>query len=202
MVVSFLNVTDKIIKFRIKPYIQEAFLQFVIDVIVIVLVTVVFIIAKFPTIVCVTIDLSYLIVSLIFHYKVVIQAIIDKNKRDYVTEKICVKQFNEEYSFAGDRLGHSCIRFFYPKEMQAGKYELKIINENGEEKKLRAVMSFKRTLKFILFDKNQIEYLNVTYLKKSKIIINFDLVEDIDKFESKRKKEEIKKAINYINMSI
>ena len=186
--VMIMKVTEEIIKFRIQPYIQEAALQFIIDVIVVALVTVVFVIADFPVIACILVDLAYFIVATILHYKVLIQAIIDKNKRDYITEKISIKQFNEEYSFAGDRLGHSYIRVFYPKEMQVGKYKLKIINENGEEKKLRAVMSFKQTLKFIVFNKNQIEYLNVTYLKKSKIIICFDLVENIDKIPSKRKK--------------
>ncbi len=197
-----MKVTDKIVKFRIQPYIKEVSLQFLIDLIVIVLVTVLFVIAKFPAIACVLVDLLYFIFAVIFHYKTLIQAFLDKNKRDYVTEKISIKQFKEEYSFAGDRLGHSYIRIFYPKEMQVGKYKLKVINDRGEEKKLRAVMSFKRTLEFIVFDKNEIEYLNVTYLRKSKIIICFDLIEDIDKIPSKRKRVEIEKAINYINKAI
>lgn len=197
-----MKVTDEIVKFRIQPYIKEVSLQFIIDLIVIVLVTVVFVIAKFPAIACILVDLLYFTVAVIFHYKTLIQAISDKNKRDYVTEKISIKQFKEEYSFAGDRLGHSYIRIFYPKEMQVGKYKLKVINDKGEERKLRAVMSFKRTLRFIDFDKNEIEYLNVTYLRKSKIIICFDLIEDIDKIPSKRKRAEIEKAINYINKAI
>ena len=53
-----------------------------------------------------------------------------------------------------------------------------------------------------LTDKNEIEYLNVTYLRKSKIIICFDLIEDIDKIPNKRKRVEIEKAINYINKAI
>ncbi len=197
-----MKVTDRIIKFRIKPYVQETILQFIIDVFVLGLVTVIFVIAELPANACVLVDLLYLIFAVIFHYNTLIQAISDKKKRDYITEKISVKQFYKEYSFAGDRLGHSYIRFFYPKDMQVGKYVLKIINENGEEKKLRAVMSLKRTLKFIVFDKNEIEYLNVTYLRKSKIIICFDLIEDIDIIPSKRKRAEIEKAINYINNAI
>ena len=197
-----MKVTDKIVKFRIQPYKQEVSLQFIIDLIVSVLVTVVFVVADFPVVACVLFDILYFTVAVIFHYKTLIQAILDKSKRDFVTEKIRIKQFKEEYSFAGDRLGHSYIRIFYPKEMQVGKYKLKVINDKGEEKKLRAVMSFKRTLEFIVFDKNEIEYLNVTYLRKSKIIICFDLIEDIDKIPSKRKRAEIEKAINYINKAI
>lgn len=197
-----MKVTDKIVKFRIQPYIQEVSLQFIIDLIVSVLATVVFVVADFPVVACVLFDLLYFTVAVIFHYKTLIQAILDKSKRDFVTEKIRIKQFKEEYSFAGDRLGHSYIRIFYPKEMHIGKYKLKVINDKGEEKKLRAVMSFKRTLEFIVFDKNEIEYLNVTYLRKSKIIICFGLIEDIDKIPSKRKRAEIEKAINYINKAI
>ena len=197
-----MKVTDKIVKFRIQPYKQEVSLQFIIDLIVSVLVTVVFVVADFPVVACVLFDLLYFTVAVIFHYKTLIQAILDKSKRDFVTEKIRIKQFKEEYSFAGDRLGHSYIRIFYPKEMHVGKYKLKVINDKGEEKKLRAVMSFKRTLEFIVFDKNEIEYLNVTYLRKSKIIICFDLIEDIDKIPSKRKRAEIENAINYINKAI
>lgn len=197
-----MKVTDNVVNYRIGPYTQEATLQLLLDFIVVALVTVVFIIAGFPAIACILVDLLYLIIAVIFHYKTLIQAILDKNKRDYVTEKISIKQFSEEYSFAGDRLGHSYIRFFYPKKMQVGKYKLKVINDKGEEKKLRAVMSLKRTLKFIVFDKNEIEYLNVTYLRKSKIIICFDLIEDIDKIPSKRKRAEIDKAINCINNAI
>lgn len=197
-----MKVTDKIVKFRIQPYIQEVSLHFIIDLIVSVLATVVFVVADFPVVACVLFDLLYFTVAVIFHYKTLIQAILDKSKRDFVTEKIRIKQFKEEYSFEGDRLGHSHIRIFYPKEMHVGKYKLKVINDKGEEKKLRAVMSFKRTLEFIVFDKNEIEYLNVTYLRKSKIIICFDLIEDIDKIPSKRKRAEIEKAINYINKAI
>ena len=197
-----MKVTDKIVNYRIEPYIQEATLQFVLDLILVIFVTIVFVIAKFPAVACVLFDLLYFTVAVIFHYKTLIQAILNKNKRDFVTEKISIKQFKEEYSFAGDRLGHSYIRIFYPKEMHVGKYKLKVINDKGEEKKLRAVMSFKRTLRFIDFDKNEIEYLNVTYLRKSKIIICFDLIEDIDKIPSKRKRAEIEKAINYINKVI
>lgn len=197
-----MKVTDKIVNKRIEPYTQEATLQFVLDLIVIAFVTVLFVITELPVIACVLVDLLYLILAVIFHYKTLIQAISDKNKRDYITEKISVKQFNEEYSFAGDRLGHSYIRVFYPKEMQVGKYKLKVINDKGEEMKLRTVMSFKRKLKFIVFDKNEIEYLKVTYLRKSKIIICFNLIEDIDKIPSKRKKDETEKAINFINNAI
>ena len=123
-----MTVTDKLVNFRVKPYIQEASLQFIIDTIVIIFVTVVFVIADFPVIACVFVDLIYMIAVGILHYRVLVQAIIDKNKGDYVTDIISIKQIKEEYSFAGDRLGHSNIHLFYPKEIQVGKYKLCAIN--------------------------------------------------------------------------
>jgi len=164
--------------------------------------TTVLIFAKFPVIAYIAVNVVYLIFALIFHYRVIIQAIIDKCNCNCISETICIKMFKEEFSFAGDRLGHSNIHFFYPKEMQVGKYKLKVIGKNGELKQLRAVMSLRRLQEFSAFHKYEIEYFNVTYLKKSKVVVSFDLVEDVDKIVSKRKKEEIKKAIYNINMYI
>ena len=199
-----MKITDKIINYRIEPYKQEATIQIVLDLIIIIFMTILFIVLDFSVIAVVLINLAYFIIALFLHYRITIQALIDKKNNDIVTETICLeqKQFCEEYSFAGDRLGHSNIRFFYPKEMHVSKYKLKVITDKGEEKKLRSVMSFKRSFKFYVFHENEIKSLNVTYLRKSKIIICFDLIDDIDKIPSKRKRTEIEKAINYINKAI
>ena len=198
----FIKPNDKIVDFRINPYIQEATLQIALDIIVLVIVTAVLILASFPIIAWIAVDIAYFVIALIFHYRVVILALIDKQKCDYITEKISIKQFKEEYSFAGDRLGHSNIRFFYPKEMQVQRYKVKVISGSGEENKLRTVMSLSRMLKFAILDKQQIEYLNVTYLKRSKVIVAFDLAQDIENIASKRTKDKIKKSIHCINTSI
>ena len=200
--VIFIKPNDKIVDFRINPYIQEATLQIALDIIVLVIVTAVLILASFPIIAWIAVDIAYFVIALIFHYRVVILALIDKQKCDYITEKISIKQFKEEYSFAGDRLGHSNIRFFYPKEMQVQRYKVKVISGSGEENKLRTVMSLSRMLKFAILDKQQIEYLNVTYLKRSKVIVAFDLAQDIESIASKRTKDKIKKSIHCINTSI
>lgn len=195
-------VNEKAVSFRIKPYIQEATLQIILDILIMVIISTVLIFAKFPLIVCVAVVTGYFAIALVFHYRVVIQAIIDKRKEDYITETVSIKKFIVEYSFAGDRLGRSNLRFFYPKEMQVWKYKIKALNNHGEEKKLRSVMSFRRLLQFAILDKQKIEDLQVTYLKRSKILVRVDLVEEIDKNTSKRKKETIKKAIDFINRSI
>ena len=177
-------------------------MQIALDIIVLVIVTAVLILASFPIIAWIAVDIAYFVIALIFHYRVVILALIDKQKCDYITEKISIKQFKEEYSFAGDRLGHSNIRFFYPKEMQVQRYKVKVISGSGEENKLRTVMSLSRMLKFAILDKQQIEYLNVTYLKRSKVIVAFDLAQDTESIASKRTKDKIKKSIHCINTSI
>ncbi|MBQ8767780.1 MAG: hypothetical protein IJZ16_13370 [Clostridia bacterium] len=193
-------IKEKMVRFRIEPYIYEALLQMMLDLLVLAMVLVVLTLTNFPSLVCVVVAMGYLVVALVFHYKVAIQAIIDKHAQDYTTEIVSIKSFNDEYSFSGDRLGHSNIRFFYPKDMQVRKYKITTMSDNGKEKKLRSVISFKRLLKFMMLDKQQVEYLQVTYLKRSKILLHVDLVEETIRFTGKRKKV-IEKAIHYINMS-
>ncbi len=195
-------VNEKTVSFRIKPYIQEATLQIILDILIMIIISTVLTIAKFPLIVSIAVVIGYFAIALVLHYRVVIQAIIDKRKEDYITETVSIKKFIDEYSFAGDRLGRSNLRFFYPKEMQVWKYKIKVLNNYGQEKKLRSVMSFRRLLQFSILDKQQIEQLQVTCLKRSKILIRVDLVEEIDKNTSKRKREAIEKAIDFINRSI
>lgn len=47
-----------------------------------------------------------------------------------------------------------------------------------------------------------IKYRIEPYIKESIIQIIIDLIDDIDKIKSKRKKAEIEKAINFINNAI
>ena len=194
-------VKEKTIDFRINPYIQETSVQIVLDVLVLITVFVVLMLAKFSLLVCIAVAIGYFILALLFHYRVIIQALKDKKKQDYITEIVSVKGFKEEFSFIGDRLGHSYIRFFYPKDMRVCKYKIKVISDNGEEKKLRSVISSKRLLEFMMLDKQQIEILQVTYLKNSKILLHIDLVDEPVNFTGKSKKV-IEKAIHGINTSI
>ena len=197
-------VNKKTVSFRIKPYIQEATLQAVIDIFVMVLTASFLLIVKFPLVICIFVVTGYFAIALALHYRVLIQAFVDKHKGDFITETISVKRFSEEYSFAGDMLGNSYISIFYPKEMHVRKYRVKVVNNHGEEKKLRSVMSFRRLLQFAVLDKQQIEYLQIIYLKRSRILIWCNLIEETDKKLSRRKKDEkkTKKAIHFINMSI
>lgn len=195
-------VNEKTIRFRMKPYAQEATLQAGIDIFVMVFATSVMLVAKFPLIICISVVTGYFAIALALHYRVLIQAFVDKRKGDFITETVSVKRFAEEHSFAGDSLGHSYIGTFYPKEMQVQRYRITVVNDHGEEKKLRSVMSFRRLLQFAVLDKQQVEYLQIIYLKRSKILLWCNLIEETDRKLSRREKDAINKATNYINMSI
>lgn len=195
-------VNKKKVSFRIVPYFQEAILQIILDIFIIVTISIIFTLLKFPIISLIFISVSYFAIVLFFHYRVIILALIDKRKGDYITETVSIKKFVDEFSFAGDRLGNSKIRFFYPKEMQVRKYKLNTISNYNEKKNLRSVMSFRRLVQFMVLDKQQIEYIQVTYLKRSKILIQVDLIEELDKNISRKKQEQINKSIHFINKSI
>ena len=194
-------VNEKIISFRIKPYIQEATLQIIVDVLVTVLVSIVLLYVEFPLIVCIVVVACYYAMELVVYYRVVIQAIIDKRKGDYISEIVSIKKFTDEFSFAGNRTGNSYVHYFYPKEMRVGKHKIRVISNDGKEKKLRSVMSLGRLFKFIVLGRQQINQLQVIYLKRSKILISVDIPKDID-INTRRKRKEaniIDKAIRFIN---
>lgn len=196
-------VNEKTIHFRIKPYLEEAAVQLIIDIFIMAILSIVLIVVEIPWVICIIIVVSYLIFALNFHYRVVIQALLDKKNENFTTEIVSVKSFVEEYSFAGDRFGHSNIRFFYPTEMHVRKYKINLIDSQGEEKRIRSVMSFRRFIQFAILDRQQIRQLQVTYLKKSKILIQIDLIDEVNnKKISKRKRETIEKAIYFINTSV
>ncbi len=193
---------EKMIGLRIKPYVQEAILQMVLDVIITTLVLIFLNFVGFHNFISIAIVLAYFIFAFLLHYRIVLLALLDKKAQGICSEIVKIESFINEYSFAGDRFGHSNIRFFYAREMQVNKYKIKIIDSKGEVKKLRSVMSFKRSFKLATLDKYQIEYVMLTYLKKSSILIKVELAKELDKNISRKKREEIIKTINYINSTI
>ena len=157
---------------------------------------------NFSVLTCIIVDCVYLLVTIFLHYRAVIQALIDKHKRDIVTETLSIESFKEEYSFAGDRLGHSSVRFFYPKEMHVKRYKCKMSDADGIAKKLITVMSSNRMSKFSVLHRHNIVFFKITYLKRSRIIIGLELTAEADKTLNKREKTEIEKALRYINTAV
>ena len=191
-----------IVEYRVHPYIKEASIQLIIDILLIGLIVAVSLIAGFSAGICISVIVGYIIVALLLHYRIAIQALIDKRNEDYVTETVYIKEFSEEYSFIGDRTGHSYIHYFYPKDMDVQKYKIKVIDTNGEIKKIRSVMSFGRLFDFLALKNVGIENFNITYLKSSKIIVSVEIYGDIDNVLSKQKKKSRKKGINQIIKSV
>lgn len=191
------------IDYRIRPYVQEAMVQVLLDILVLSFLITVFVLAEFPPIIFIFAIALYLTAAFTLGYRVLIQAMIDKHKRDVVTETITIKQFKEEMTwFAADRTGTSYIRLFYPKNEMVGKKKITVIDEYGEKKKLRSVMSFKRVIDLMILGKFQIECLEVMYLRRSKILLFVNPVDEIDKKLPKKTRKGIEKALHYVNRSI
>ena len=194
---------DYAIGYRIQPYAQEAMIQVVIDVLIVLMLIVISVLAKFPLSICIPAVVLYITLAVTLGYRVLILAQIDRHKKDVVTEIVTIQQFKDEYTFfAADSFGYSYIRIFYPKDMHVKKYMVKVVNKNGEKKKLRSVMSFNRLLSFVCFNQHQIERLEVMYLRRSKILLFVNPVDEIDKKLPKKTRKGIEKAIHYINRSI
>ncbi len=195
-------VSKRIVELRLEPYIKEACMTIFLEAIVVSMVLLLLYFAKFPFIVYAVFVVGFIAVTLLLNYRVIIQALIDKRKEDYVTEIFTVKQFNDEFSFNGNRTGNSYIRYLYPKDLHVSKMKIKVINDRGEEKKIRAVISFRQLLNFVILDDHQIKHLKITYLRRSGILINVDSVDDINQIASKKKQRVIQKALHCINTPV
>gem|GEM_PF-3861731 len=178
---------------------HEAMLQSIIDILISILALILFIYISLPLIICITIAMVYWGIALMCFYKTVIQALIDRKKNDYIIETASIKMFEEEFSLAGSPTGHSYISSLYPKEWHVGKYRLTVINIQGDKKKIRTVMSFKRMLQFMMLEKQQIDNFQITYLKRSKILLCVSPECKIDKKTSNKKTKQIEKSFHFIN---
>ena len=195
-------VNKKLVSFRIDPYINEAISQILVDVLVIAYAGIVMALARFPVSICIFVITLYAVVALLLHYRVAIQATIDKHREEYITEIVKFDTIVDEFSFMGDRLGRSRIQSFYPKEMSVSKCKIKVIDDQGKKKKIRSVMSFRRILNFSMLSQQKVESLQVTYLKRSKILIYVDLVEAFDKKTGHKTIRKIENSVHFINVSI
>lgn len=191
------------VNFRLEPYFREATLQLMLDILILTLVSILLSLV-FPVTLYLGIDACYIIVHLSFYYRVVIQAVIDRRKEDYITEIVTINKITSEISLAGNRKGHSYIRHFYSKEKDVDKTKVVAINNDGNKVKLRTVISWDRRYKLIFLKNQQIDQLRVTYLKRSKILIYIDIPENIVIAQGSKKKNEkmIENAIRFLNKEV
>ena len=195
-----MKVDGRIINYRVGHFLQETGIVIFQDVLIMILIFTGCCWMDIPVIVAVVFSLFDIVINLIFYYKVIIQAIIDKDKLEYTTEILAIKEFNAEKTIACDRDRRSYVRFLFPKDMDVNRYKIRVINQSGEEKKLRTITSKRRISRFVdLKWDYQIECLKVTYLKRSKILIGVELVEELDKKTTRKQRNEIEKTIRAIN---
>lgn len=194
-------VNIEMVRFRIHPYAVETALQIVIDIIVILLVAITFAFVRLPIIANITVCALYLVIALFFHYRIIILAFIDSMKQDYVTDTVSIQSFDEEYSFSGNYLGKSHIHLFWPKDMNVQRYKISVLDNSDNKKNIRAVMSSYRKGKFSELYLQNIDCLELTYLRRSKILVNVDLPNEIV-VNNRKRKEKIDKTIRAINKTI
>lgn len=195
-----MRIPERMIEFRVKPYMQEASVQIMVDTLFVALILGTLYGIGCSLIVYLGVFLLYCAVTLTLHYRVAIQALIDKRKGDHITEILSIGQFRKELSFWNNRQGESYAHLFYSRDLEMSRYKIRAIDQHGEKKKLRSIMSSQRLSKLaILHDEKNLQ---VTYLRRSKILLRVELAVELDKKTSRKKRQPIEKAIRYINSSI
>lgn len=137
------------------------------------------------------------IISVFFNYWTALLALVDSAKGNTVKKSVRIIDFKTEGSWSG-WLWHSNIPRFYPENKMVDKFKLYFVDENGKKKFVRAILSIeKRKIIYKLFlDNPNNTYVDICYLKNSKILLSFDLPS-----ESKDDKD-LKEAICKLNKRI
>lgn len=122
------------------------------------------------------ITVLYFVLSAVLNYRIAFLSLIDSVKKNIVKKSVKIIDFKVESSWSG-RLWHSNVSLFYPKNKMVDKFKLYYIDENGERKFVRTILSIeKREMIYKLFLNNQNNiYVDISYLKNSKILLSFDL---------------------------
>jgi len=130
-----------------------------------------------------------------------ILALIDTKRCDYITEIVSIKLFREELLGFRVKEFFSLKRTWFDGNIQ--RYKVEVIDKNGKTKILRTMTSTRRAGSIQLLDHYyQIKDFKVIYLKRSKILITVDLAEELDKNISKKKRKPIERELSIIRNSI
>jgi len=139
----------------------------------------------------------YLVVAAMLHYRIAILEFLDVSKGDIVKQTVKIIDFKTENSWSG-WLGHSNISMFYPKDRMVDRFKIYFLNMTNEKNFIRLIMSLeKRKIIYHTFleDINS-KIIEICYLKRSKILLSFDLLSD-QKYD-----KNFEKAINQLNKII
>lgn len=139
----------------------------------------------------------YLAVAVMLHYRIAILEFLDVSRDDIVKQIVNIIDFKTENSWSG-WLGHSNISMFYSKDRMVDRFKIYFLNMTNEKNFIRLIMSLeKRKIIYHTFleDTNS-KSIEICYLKRSKILLSFDLLSD-QKYD-----KNIEKAINQLNKII
>jgi hypothetical protein len=200
------NINHKIKK-AVSPYIKESKVSFIIAIAVLILVFAVCLFALEDKIEALLLSLCivvvFLLIDYLLNYQLGINAFIDAKKMNIITRKVELVDIKRELQFSGRY--ESLISKFYSRDMHISRYL--IICKDAEDNicKFRTTMSLERYSNFykLLKMKGQIDKFNITYLKRSKIIIWMELTGELTSKElSKKQIEEINGFLKTINSRI
>lgn len=105
----------------------------------------------------------YVICDCVLNYRLVILALIERKKNEWICEEIEVVRIKDEWVWSG-YLWKSRLSKLYPKEMHVGRYKLECKNKEGKKINLRSVMSGK---------KYQILNDRIFYSRSTKCLVSF-----------------------------
>lgn len=187
--------------FRVRPYIQEAVLVGGFHILIVVLLLIGLAHGDISISWRFAICGIYFIALLSTQYRMLILALIDMKRCDYITEIAGIKLFKEELLGVRVKEFFSLKRTWFDENIQ--RYKVEVIDKNGKKKILRTITSTKRAGCIQSLDHYyQIKDFKITYLKRSKILIAVDLAEELDKNISKKEKKTIEKELRIIRNSI
>jgi hypothetical protein len=119
----------------------------------------------------------YLILAIFLHYNIGILQLIDIKKGDVIKCSGKIYDYKTESSLSG-HLGHSNVRWFFPKEMGVDRYKLRYVDEDGKKHFVRLIMSFEKRMivSHGFLDNKAVDYVEIQYLKRSKVLISLKAI--------------------------
>ena len=199
-----MRVSKEDIYFRTEPYLKEAGAHLGFDIFAWILVNGVCIWAQFPVLWILGLNAVYLLIDLLFVYRLIFKILKDRKEMETITETGTVIRFDQDHTgISRGSQENGYVSWFYPEETYGwvSKRRLTIIDSAGVKKKIRSFMSFSRQLDFKPV-KDYFGQYQITYLKRSKILIGVSVPDvPIDELPNRIRKPLIK-ALKRINNSI
>ena len=173
------TIKNALSKKNISSFYREAYVCFLIDLSILLVSWMMYMMliynAPKDLIYIITFSVLYMIIVGILHYRIAVLQFFDILKNDYIVQNIEIVEFKLEDTFAGDRLLHSKVGSFYPKDICADRYKLYFIDNNNNENFTRMIMSKKdRIILYNLINKNKARF-KIVYLRRSKVLLSFDI---------------------------